>query len=188
MSNLDERDRQRLARLRARDVTGVYADDSPAAGTDPDGAVTLTLDPTLRILRAEVGRIDLVRTEDALNSALTSAYAVALSGRAAHADPADTPHGEPPQPRRLRLEVRRPTPEMLARHQVRERANARPRPRFPREERGTSANGCLAVTLPVASPRGPVEVDHGWLQLANSAQLGAALTEAYNDAYSRRDS
>ena len=52
---------------------------------------------------------------------------------------------------------------------------------------GSSHNGCVTVTLAPHGPRGAVDADPGWLAQTSGPRLGAAVTEAFRDAYSRRD-
>lgn len=186
MPLLDLSSRDRLERLRATDVTGVYASDDPSHGTDPTGSVTVTIDPTLRATLVRIESVERVRSPEQLAHAVGAAYSAALSARFAGPDDANA-DDPPPGARRVRLQVR-PIPDLVARHQAGRQTTPRPRRRVPREEVGTSVNGCVTVTLPVFGPRGRADADAGWLRQANGAQVGAAVTEAFHDAYSRRDS
>jgi hypothetical protein len=51
-----------------------------------------------------------------------------------------------------------------------------------------SDNQCVSVVLPPTGGRGRLQVDPGWLQQTSGTRLGAAITEAYVAAYTRRDS
>jgi hypothetical protein len=85
------------------------------------------------------------------------------------------------------LAVRRPTSDLLDRHEIRVRDHLQPRRPHPREHAGVSDNRCVSVTLPVTGGRGRLQVDPGWLQQTTGTRLGAAITEAYVAAYARRD-
>jgi hypothetical protein len=189
MAHLDAATRYRLERLRETDTTGVYASDEPSEGSDRSGAMTVTIDPTLRVASVQVGSIEPLRSVDALNAVFAEAYAAALAARFSdgqHAGP--TVSGDRPVARRQHLTVRPPTPDMLNRHQVRVQTNTQPRMRTPREGVGVSTNECVTVTVSPVGARGRIDADPGWLQQTNAARLGAAIAEAFQAAYTRRDS
>ncbi len=52
---------------------------------------------------------------------------------------------------------------------------------------GTSGNGCVTVTLAPGSTAGSVAADPGWLRQAEAQHVATALTEAFADAYRKRD-
>ncbi len=52
---------------------------------------------------------------------------------------------------------------------------------------GRSDNGCVTVTLDLASAHGRLQIDGGWLASARSALVAAAITQAYRNAYRKQD-
>lgn len=183
MTQLAPDDQVRLEELRATDTTGVYASDQPSTGASPDGSVSVTIDPMLRVVAVQVHAADGLRTDASLNEALASAYRNALATRVTPSpDPA--PGAPRPVARRVRRVSARATPEQLERHQVRHQP--RPAARRSGPVTGISDNHCVTVTLGPASPRGVVTADPGWLSQTTAPRLSGALTEAFLDAYSRR--
>jgi hypothetical protein len=183
MTHLAPDDRVRLERLRATDTTGVYSGDQPTTGAAPDGSLTVTIDPLLRVVAVQVHAADALRTDDALNQALTGAYRSALGARVRPSGDS-APDAPRPVARRVRRVSARATPERLERHQVRHR----PQPSAPRVRTvtGSSDNDCVTVTLAPAASRGVVTADPGWLAQTTAPRLSGALTEAFLDAHSRR--
>lgn len=184
---IDPGTRDRLEQLRATDVTGIHASDQPTEGTDPGAAVTVTVDPTLRITAVRVRDVDAVRSPDAVTSAFEAAYRAALILRLRPHDDGGAAGRSRPVARRVRRVNPAPTAERLARHRSRHGDPERPRDRRLGEVTGTSANRYVSVRLPVANPRGHLDVDPTWLAVTTRARLGRAITEAYADAYTRRD-
>jgi hypothetical protein len=182
MTHLAPDDRVRLERLRATDTTGVYAGDEPSTGSSPDGALTVTIDPLLRVVAVHVHAAEELRTDEALNKALAEAYRNALAARLQPRD--SSPGAARPVARKVRRVSARATPARLERHQVRHR----PQPQGPgaRPVSGSSDNQCVTVTLAPATPRGSVATDPGWLAQTTAARLSGALTEAFLDAHTRR--
>ena len=155
-----------------------------------DEALTVTVDPQLRVTGVQVHTVEPLRDPVRLDEAFASAYAEALAGRRPIETPAESLATLRPQ--RVVLTVRKPTAAALDRHEVRVRDHLQPRRPRPREQTGVSANQCVSVILPPTGGRGHLRVDAGWLQQTNGTRLGAAITEAYADAYAqthaRRDS
>jgi DNA-binding protein YbaB len=151
-----------------------------------DGAISVSLDPRLRVTGVQVHSVELLRDPARLEEAVAAAYTAALSAQL----PPETaaPALAQLRPRRHTLTVRKPTPELLDRHEIRVRDHLEPRTPRPHEVTGRSDNECVSVTLPVTGGRGRLQVDPGWLQQTNGTRLGAAITEAYAAAYARRDS
>lgn len=52
---------------------------------------------------------------------------------------------------------------------------------------GVSENNCVTVVLDIASSHGTVDADPGWLSQASRTNVGRAITEAFHDAYRKRD-
>ena len=52
---------------------------------------------------------------------------------------------------------------------------------------GHSDNQCVTVTLDAAGPCGEVEADPGWLANAAPAAVAAAVQQAFEAAYEKRD-
>jgi hypothetical protein len=148
-----------------------------------DEALTVALDPQLRVTGVQVHTVEPLRDPARLDEAFAAAYAEALS----RAVPITTPVPELPalRPRRVTLTVRKPTQDLLNRHEVRVRDHLQPRKPVVGEQTGESANRCVSVTLPPTGGRGHLRVDAGWLQQTNGTRLGAAITEAYADAYAQ---
>ena len=187
---LEDNSRRRLQQLRSGDVTGLYSDDRPTAGSDAARALTVTVDPLLEVRRVVVHDVDLLRTPEAVRQAFEDAYRAALLRRLPDGPPRPAAGGSGrtrPVARRVRRVSARPTPERLARHQTRYSEALEPRPQRPGERSGSSANGCVSVTVRPGSPRGVIEVDPGWLAAATRTRLGAAITEAFAAAYDRGD-
>ena len=168
-------------------MTHLAPDDQvPSTGTSADGSISVATDATLRVTGVQVHTMEPLRDASRLDEAFAAAYVAALAG----GRPGDgtTPAIDRLRPQRLVLTVRRPTPDLVNRHEVRIRDHLQPRRPHPREHVGRSDNGCVTVTLPVAGGRGRLDVDPGWLQQTSGTRLGAAITEAYVAAYTRRDS
>jgi DNA-binding protein YbaB len=184
MTHLAPDDHVRLERLRATDTTGVYAGDEPTTGTSPDGSVTVTIDPLLRVVAVQVHAAEGLRTDESLNEALSGAYRDALARRVTPSSPDPQPGTPRPVARRVRRVSARATPERLERHQVRYRPQ--PSAGRARSVTGSSDNQCVTVTLAPSASRGVVTADPGWLAQTTGPRLSGALTEAFLDAHSRR--
>ena len=186
---MDSATLERLHELRRFDRSGFYASDEPASGDDPTGAVTVTVDPTDRVARVEVRSRDTIRRPEGLARAVDQAYRAAqlaridaLPGR--HGSRGDlhvAGTGERPPVVAVRdvsgtgyVSTRRPSPE-----------TGRPEDFGPTS--GVSDNDCVRVTLDVASSRGAVDAGADWLANATATNIGNAVTEAYADAYRKRD-
>ncbi len=52
---------------------------------------------------------------------------------------------------------------------------------------GVSDNDCVRVTLDIASSHGVVDADAEWLANAAATNIASAVTQAYTDAYGKRD-
>jgi hypothetical protein len=182
MTHLAPDDHARLERLRATDTTGVYAGDEATTGTSVDGALTVTVDPLLRVVAVQVHTVDELRTDKALDTALSGAYRNALAARVTPRDP--SPGAARPVARKVRRVSARATPARLTRHEVRRRPQ--PPALRARPVTGSSDNQCVTVTLAPAAPRGSVTADPGWLAQTTATRLSGALTEAFLDAHSRR--
>lgn len=57
---------------------------------------------------------------------------------------------------------------------------------LPGHERGVSDNDCVTVVLDVSGPGGDLLADAGWLSQATSANVAAAITQAFTAAYRER--
>ena len=186
MTHLAPDDQVRLEQLRATDTTGLYASDEPSTGTSSDGSLSVTIDPTLRVVSVQVHAVDQVRGSDALDAAVSTAYTAALAARLPAAE--DRPDGSPaarPVARRVRRVSAAPTPARLNRHQSRYHQQPPLVRRTP--VTGVSDNECVTVTLGPAGPRGVVAADPGWLAQTSGPRLAVAVTEAFQDAHTRRD-
>ena len=190
MTQLDPDTRTRLARLREYDATGLYASDEPSDGTDPGNSLTVTIDPTLRVTGVQIHRIDAIRPPNSLPELFKAAYAAAVAARRPQQPPQESAATARPRPTAEPVTISTaPTRERLNRHSIRRKRQFNPQPRFGfRAATGTSHNQCVTVALPPASPAGPVAVEPGWLQNASASNVARAIVEAFNDAYTKRDS
>lgn len=178
----------RLAELRRTDASGVYAGDEPADGTDPSGAVTVTIDPTNRVTAVRVSEAEKIRTPAGLAEAFDEAYSAALAHRLASSRPARTPRSTSrPRAVATRPVFRRPTAEQLQRHRIRNETPRTTQRSSPGQVVGISANDCVQVTLAPAQTSGTVAADPGWLANAGPSNIASAITEAFNAAYAERD-
>jgi hypothetical protein len=187
----------RLTALRRTDRTGFWAGDDPASGQDSSGAVTVTVDPTNRIIDVAVrGRADHLRTPEQLAGAVDEAAGAARAARLrasradADTDASSTRAGRP---------VARPLALGVQPVENFQETGTTPSGRL----RGTSSqylyrdldggavgqsdNGCVTVVLDLASAHGRLHVDSGWLASARCKPLGAAITQAYRNAYRKQD-
>lgn len=162
--------------------------DEPSEGTDPDGVLTVTIDPRLKVTRAVVHDADAIRTPDTLTDTFTTAYRRAIAARVPAAERAERRRGE--RPVAVATPVTKPAfdPSMLDRHRIRDasRAERRAPRRLPRAAVGRSGNECVLVHVGLISPVGRIEVDPGWLANATASAIGDALSEAHHDAYEQR--
>ncbi|HET9422361.1 MAG TPA: hypothetical protein VFO49_14575 [Nocardioides sp.] len=187
----------RLAALRRTDRTGFWAGDDPASGQDGSGAVTVTVDPTNRITEVAVrGRADHLRTPELLAAAVDEAAGAARAARL-RAGRAGSDVDE--STTRDRRAVARPLGIGVQAVENFQETGTTPSGRL----RGTSGqylyrdldggavgqsdNGCVTVVLDLASSHGRLHVDSGWLANAPSKPLGAAITQAYRNAYRKQD-
>jgi hypothetical protein len=189
----------RLTALRRTDRTGFWAGDDPASGQDSSGAVTVTVDPTNRITDVAVrGRADHLRTPELLAGAVDEAAGAARAARL-HASRAGS-DAEPTKPTKpAGRPVARPLALGVQPVENFQKTGTTPSGRL----RGTSGqylyrdldggavgesdNGCVTVVLDLASSHGRLHVDGGWLASARSKLLGAAITQAYRNAYRKQD-
>lgn len=161
--------------------------DQHGQGTSPSGAVTVTVDPRFRVTGLLLAEHDDIRRPASLARAFDAAYALAVASRSEpDGGPAPAP-GARPVAVATRPVFRRPTPEMLQRHRVREESPRRTTASHAGEVTGTSSNECVRVTLAPARPSGTVEADPGWLAHAARNQIVAAIIEAFEHAYAERD-
>lgn len=184
----------RLGVLRAHDTHGYFASDKPATGSDQSGAVTVTVDPTNRVTSVVVsGLDDELREPAGLDRRVRQAAAVARARRLEDSRPADlrAERDTPPVPRR-------PSP---TRHRIANLMRSGRQPELPdfaevRRLRlspvaattGISRNTCVTVLLGPGSSDGDVSADPGWLATASIGQISNAVTQAFDDAYGKRDS
>ena len=164
-------------------------DARPSEGSDPSGAVSVTIDASYRVSDVRVVDRPEARTPDGLAQAVAGAYEAAMAARLERlrALRPPRPAGERPVPVATLLTVRRPTAEDLTRHRIRKESPTLPQHGDPGEVTGVSRNDCVHVTLPPAQPRGTVTADPGWLANAQTANIASALVEAFTDAYRQRD-
>jgi hypothetical protein len=184
----DDSQDERLRELRRTDTTGVYAGDRPTEGTDRTGVLTVTIDPTNRVVGAQVSEGPDVRTPEGLALAFEAAYAAAVAARLQRREAREPrPESQRPVAVATRPVFHRPTPEQLNRHRIRHESASRPRRGRPGQVEGVSGNDCVHVTLAPAQPTGTVMADRGWLANAQTVNIASALVEAFTDAYDKRD-
>ncbi len=189
----------RLTALRRTDRTGFWAADGPAHGQDSSGAVTLTVDPTNRITDVAVrGPADHLRTPELLAVAVDEAAGAARAARL-RASRAESDADAEAASRRAERPVARPLVLAVQPVENFQENGTTPSGRL----RGTSSqylyrdldggavgqsdNGCVTVVLDLASAHGRLHVDSGWLASARCKPLGAAITQAYRNAYRKQD-
>jgi hypothetical protein len=194
--SLDTTTASRLAALRRTDRTGFWAGDDPASGQDGSSAVMVTVDPTNRITEVAVrGRADHLRTPELLAAAVDQAAGDARAARLR----AGRPDSDGVGPAQARRPVVRPLALGTQAVENFQKTGTTPSGRL----RGTSAqylyrdldgpavgqsdNGCVTVTLDLASSHGRLYIDSGWLASARCKLLGAAITQAYRNAYRKQD-
>jgi hypothetical protein len=189
LNYLDSATRARLDRLRESDSIGLYASDDPSDGNDPDNALTVTIDPTLRVVAINIHAIDKVRQPSAVTDACKAAYAAAIAARLPREEPAQ-PDRDQPRPvanGEPIAFVTRPG-DLLNRHRSRRESRLSAPASFgSRAATGVSTNDCVTVDLPPANSSGTVTVDPGWLQNTTASNLAKAILEAFTDAYTKRD-
>ena len=194
--SLDKTAASRLAGLRRTDRTGFWASDEPASGKDSSGTVTVTVDPTNRVTEVSVrGNADDLREPDKLARAVDEAAGAARSARLRA--------GRTDSDESASTRARRPVARPLAIGQLAvenfQQTGTIPSGRL----RGTSANfmyrdlggpavgqsdnECVTVTLDLASTHGRLQIDGGWLASARNKPLGAAITQAFHNAYRKQD-
>lgn len=125
-------------------------------------------------------------TDEQLQADLAAAYAEALRRRASAT--ASPRRAGRPQARVL-PPARTPVfddPIAAGRTTVVTKGWARRRPRRG-EVAGRSRNDCLSVTLDPSGSFGRVSTIPGWLPTAPASLVGPAVTEAFADAYRKRD-
>lgn len=166
-----------------------HASEAGATGDEPTGAVTVTVDATDRVSHVEVRERDSIHDPAGLAAAVEHAYRAAVMNRLAarYPDRGLDPdrqvaglHGHPPirtVENRQGVHVAQPRAP---------RATSLLERRFSPTE-GISANECVTVTLGLASSWGPVAADPGWLANARPTNIGDAVTQAFADAYRKRD-
>ncbi|KRC52902.1 MULTISPECIES: hypothetical protein [unclassified Nocardioides] len=166
-----------------------YANETGGTGDEPTGAVTVTVDATDRVRQVEVRERDSVHDPAALAAAVEHAYRAAVMDRLEALYP---DRGLDPDRRIAGLDGHPPIRTVENRqgqHVARPRAprsTALLERRFSPTE-GISANECVTVTLALASSWGPVVADPGWLANARPSNVGDAITQAFADAYRKRD-
>ncbi len=186
---LDTATQERLDKLRRYDSIGMYASDESASGDDPSGAVTVTVDPTDRVIAVTVRDRDAIRSTEGLRQAVELAFQAARMHRLGVHTPSGKPSGpltvdSGPSPRPILLVT-----DESDRHvpQPRDRSGPTVAQRDFGPTSGVSDNDCVTVTLDVASSHGTVDADQGWLSTALPTKIGDAITQAFAQAYGKRD-
>lgn len=190
MTYLDPQARDRLERLREHDSTGLYASDEPRDGTDQAGAITVTIDPTLRVTGVQIHKIELVRPPRSLADVFKEAYGAAVaSGKPKPKTMPESSDRPRPVATAAPITARVSRDEALHRHRIRRELQLAPdRPRFGSgAAEGVSVNKCVTVAIPAARAVGTVTADPGWLQNASASNVANAIVEAFTEAYARRD-
>lgn len=190
MQQEDHRYTARLARLRAHDSSGQYAGGKPTTATDSQTGVGSTIDPTNRVVGTHVTRLtDDLRHGPTLATAVDRAYRAAVLTRMAASDSDDRRRREPPTARQASAEWI-PLDDILesGREFVPPDFHAaRNRRRTFRADEGISRNECVTVVLDLGGSNGSLTFDNGWLRQAEAANVASAITQAFQDAYRKRD-
>lgn len=157
------------------------------SGVDPSGYVTVVTDEWGRLSTVSLHDVDESwRTEHTLIDAVQAAWRQAL---ASTREPAPSrPAGQRPRAIRSPRPVHRPLDNWAA-------TGRAMMPSAPMEPTGpafgvatgASDNDCVNVRLHLGGPGGDMKVDQGWLQSAQVENVAKAITEAFADAYRRRN-
>lgn len=189
---LDAHTQDRLRALREHDTLGFYRGDAPARAQDATSAVEVTIDPTDRVTAVRlIAEVPVIRRPQGLRDAVEEAFRAARRARLNALgvfDQESTARGRPraEAPSRSIRTVEnwmgtgwQPDPSSLRPH------------RFDTSDfgptAGVSANNCVTVSLDIASSHGTVDAEPGWLSQATRTNIGRAITEAFHDAYRKRD-
>lgn len=182
---------RRLSELREHDVLGMYAGDEPATGLDEAGRVSVTVDPTDRVTEVRIlADAPELRQPEGLRDAVDQA---ARAARLARIDAL-----RPPRVRgRARPQAARAEDQPVVAVQNRMGTGWAPDPaslvrhHYDTEDlgpaTGVSDNDCVTVTVGIASSSGVVTADPGWLANARVSAVEQAITQAYDEAYRKRD-
>jgi DNA-binding protein YbaB len=182
---------RRLATLELNGLGDYYRRDATGSGSDPTGSVTVTVDPTDRVVLVRVnGEAATVRTPELLDAAVLQAHVAAQLARRDAVRPRPERTGARPLATGAGNRPVRALDNLWAQGRT---TSDRTLPAHPRRSRdlgpatGTSDNDCVTVTLGIASSQGRVAADPGWLVNATSESIGNAITQAFAAAYRRRD-
>ena len=182
---------RRLTELREHDVLGMYAGNDPATGLDQSGRVSVTVDPTDRVIDVRiVSDAPEIRQPEGLRVAVDQAARAARLARVDALRPARARGRERPQAARTKEQpvvavqrldgpAGRRTPPAWSRTTTTRRTWAR--------RRGSPTTTASPVTVGIASSSGVVTADAGWLANARVSAVEQAITQAYEQAYRKRD-
>lgn len=189
---LDQEDERYLRQLRLTDSIGLYAASEAVSGFGHGGGVQVTIDALNR-----VESVTIIRMEDSLRVPAVMVAAIEDGYRAAIRSKLVRSNSHVPRGRRkvIRPEsVRRP--DYLGREPRPGSEMVMPRPldypihgreaKSRRPVEGLSRNKCVRVVLSPSGPLGDVDVDVSWLSHATASNIGRAIGESFQDAYSKR--
>lgn len=152
------------------------AADSIHVGLDDDGRVT-----GVRIAALP----DELRQPDLLAAAFREAVARTLAGALPPAPEVRDASGRVRAARVTRPE-HRPFRQLVEEALNRPPAGRAAPGRLPSHERGVSDNDCVTVVLDVSGPGGDLTFNDGWLRQTTSANLAAAIVQAFAAAHRER--
>ena len=167
----------------------IIAPGSLVTGSDASGRLVVGVDQADRVRSVELSGLDeRLREPGQLDHAVLQA---APAARVARLDQRARPPGA--HPREARRPERRRTP--ILDHQALGLPITLPDFEAARRLRraaadavsGTSGNECVTVHLGPGSAHGHVVADPGWLATATASKVAAAVSEAFADAYEKRD-
>lgn len=167
-------------------------------GTAEDGQVQMTLDASRRVTQVTVVSLtDTTRRPDGLAMALRRAHLDATSelldaerlaaGGSLEREPRRPVAAAEPGTRPVTTHFGHASREDVEHFRATYRRSVGGPARSVTGVSGVSGNACVRVSLDPASSYGTVDVDPGWLATARVSQVGAAIGEAFQDAYDERD-
>jgi len=164
----------------------------PAPTTSRTTAVVVGLDASRRVSGISITALpEDLRTPAGLTAALRRAYLDAVGARLDERLGSARPQGERPVARAERT----PAPprsddyghvphEQLVEFWKRDLPEP---PRATGHETGVSSNECVRVRLHTTDHFADIDLDPGWLQSARVSSVAAAVLEAFQDAYTKRN-
>jgi hypothetical protein len=189
---LDQEDERYLRQLRSTDSIGLYAGSEPVSGSGHAGGVQVTIDALNRVESVTIIRMDdSLRTPAVMVAAVEEGYRAAIRSKlvrsnshAANGRWKVTRPVSVSRPDYLGLESR-PGPEMVMPRPLEYPIHGR-QAKSRRPVEGLSRNQCVRVVLSPSGPLGDIDIDISWLSHATASNIGRAISESFQDAYSKR--